>query len=324
MSEDSKELERTSRIPETKVVDEVYVFNKKTITLLMVTILCAFAGALLLNFPFSGGIKPMIAEKIDKNRACPISYQSLDIGYFLPKVILDHPTVAGRCFGSPGKNISFDEAILKITMPSFWPIGIKTKFHAKSKDALVNIFPRIAIGGHSVQVENTSIKGSFLNQFLPFSNLLKGDIKVQGNFDFNDIQSIQRKQVERGNFRLSSKNLLIPSQDISGFSIPMMALRTLDFAGTITKKKVHIKALRLGDSKSKIQAEFKGSIILSLRNINSSTLNLEGKLRIDDSILNSIGLLRIMLNGKKKKDGFYFLQLKGSFAAPQPIFVDPV
>jgi type II secretion system protein N len=189
--------------------------------------------------------------------------------------------------------------------------------YAKSEDAILNIFPRIALGGHSIQVEDTVLKGSLINNFSPFPNLLKGDIQVQGNFD------IQGKQIETGNFRLKSKNLLIPPQNISGFALPAIALRVLDFAGTITKKKMYVKALRLGDSKSAFQAEFKGDIALSLRNISFSTLNLQGKFRIDDSVLNTIGLLRIMLNGKKKKDNFYFLQLKGTMARPQPVFVDP-
>lgn len=317
MSTNSSENGHKTRIPETDVVDEVYVMDKKTISFIVILTLAALFVATILNFPFSGGIKPIIAKQINKNRACPISYQSLDIGYFLPKVILDHPTISGRCFKAPGKNISFDEAYFQITMPSFWPIGIKTKLYAKSEDAILNIFPRIALGGHSIQVEDTVLKGSLINNFSPFPNLLKGDIQVQGNFD------IQGKQIETGNFRLKSKNLLIPPQNISGFALPAIALRVLDFAGTITKKKMYVKALRLGDSKSAFQAEFKGDIALSLRNISFSTLNLQGKFRIDDSVLNTIGLLRIMLNGKKKKDNFYFLQLKGTMARPQPVFVDP-
>ena len=306
------------RLPENSVVDEIYTVDKKNIGILVLLVFGTLLLAFLFNFPFSGGIKPLIAERINKNRACPITYQSLDIGYFLPKIILDHPTISGNCFKSPGKNISFDEAYFQITMPSFWPIGLKTKFHASSDDATLNIFPRIAFGGHAIQIEDTTIKGSFLNQFSPLPNLLKGDIKVQANLD------IKREQIETGNIILKSKNLHIHTQNISGFNLPTIALRNLDVAGTITKKKVHLKAIRLGDKDSPLQAEFKGSIVLSSQNISFSSLNLQGKFRIDDSILNTIGLLRIMLNGKKKKDNFYFLQLKGTLARPQPVFIDPV
>jgi type II secretion system protein N len=169
-----------------------------------------------------------------------------------------------------------------------------------------------------VQIEDTVVKGSFINKFLPLPNLLKGDIRIQANADLNG------KQIETGNIRLNSKNLLIPSQSLAGFTLPTIALRKLDLAGTITKKKLHIKAIRIGDSNSGLQAEFKGTIVLSAQNISFSGLNLQGKFRIDDSILNSVGLLRIMLNGKKKKDNFYFLRLKGSLARPKPEFIDPV
>jgi type II secretion system protein N len=307
----------TERIPEAQAVDQVYEIEKSYAKKVTLITLLAFVVAILFNFPLEKNIITLVEGQLAKNRRCPLAYQKLEMGYFLPKLIFSDLTVPGQCFNKAGTNINFDEALVKLSFPSFWPVGIKTKIEARAQGARINVFPRIAIGGHAIQIEDTYLEGPFLSKFTPFPNLFRGKVKVQGNFE------LKGNKVTDGHLRLDSDDFVIPAQTISGINLSSLPLKKLEFAGTYTKKTFHLKAMRLGTSASPIQGEFTGKITPNMRNMNFSRLDLEGKVRFSDAFLNEISLLRIMLNGKKQKGGFYYIRLTGTLAVPKPTFIDP-
>lgn len=305
------------RIPESQAVPHVYDMESSYAKKITLITLLAFVVAILFNFPLEKNIITLVEGEIAKNRRCPLSYQKIEMGYFLPKLIFTDITVPGQCFNKVGTNLNFDEALLKVSFPSFWPLGIKTKIEAQTQGARINIFPRLAFGGNAVQIEDTVLEGPFLSQFTPYPNFFRGKVKVQGNFEFKG------KAISDGHLRLDSNDFIIPAQMIAGINLSSIPLKKLEFAGTYTKKSFHIKAMRLGNNDAPIQAEFSGKITPNARNFNFSRLDLEGRVRLSSAFLNEVGLLRLMLNGKKTKDGFYYLRLKGTMAAPQPTFIDP-
>lgn len=305
------------RLPEGEAVEQIYDIERSYAKKITVITLLAFIAAILFNFPLEKNILTLIENQIAKNRRCPISYQNLELGYFLPKVVMEEATIPGQCFNKVGTNLNFDRVMVRLSMPSFWPIGIKTKVEAETQGAKINIFPRLAIGGHAIQIEDTVLEGPFLSSFTPYPNLFRGEVKVQGHFE------LKGQSLDSGNLRLSSNNFVVPPQNIMGINLSQIPFKLLEFAGTYTKKAFHLKAFRLGDSSSPIQGEFTGKIYPSMRNMNFSRLDLEGRVKFSSAFLNQVGLLRIMLNGKKKKDGFYYLKLGGTLALPKPTFIDP-
>lgn len=305
------------RIPEAQAVDQIYNIEKTFSKRVVVITIAAFVLAILFNFPLEKNIITAIENQLAKNRQCPISYQKIELGYFLPKVILKEVTIPGKCFNKNGMNLSFDQILLRVSMPSFWPIGIKTKMEAYQEGAHINVFPRLAFGGNAIQIEDTVIQGPFLSSFTPFPNLLKGNIAIQGNFE------MKGQTLTSGHIKIDSNDLFIPPQNLMGMSLSSLPLKKLELAGTYTKKTFHLKAFRIGDSNSPISAEFTGKIMPSLQNFNFSRLDLEGRVRFSDAFLNQVGLLRIMLNGKKQKEGFYYMRLQGTLSMPKPTFIDP-
>lgn len=306
------------RIPETQVVEKVYDIETSYSKKIIVITLAAFIGAILFNFPLEKNIITLIENQIAKNRRCPLSYQKIELGYFLPKMVLSDVTIPGQCFNKAGTNLNFDKVLLRVSMPSFWPVGIKTKLEAKTNGAAINIFPRLALGGHAIQIEDTELEGPFLSQFTPYPNLFRGSVKVQGHFE------LAGQNLDSGNLRLISNDFIIPAQMIMGINLSRLAFKELEFAGTYTKKAFHLKAFRLGDDNSPIKGEFTGKIYPSMQNINFSRLALQGRVKFSDAFLNEVGLLRIMLNGKKQKEGYYYLKIDGTLALPKPTFIDPI
>lgn len=305
------------RIPEAQSSPIIYQTNKTFITKIVLGSFGAFLLAILLNFPLEKNLLTIIEKQISKVRGCPLQYNSLSLGYFLPKLIFKDVTVPGTCFQKPGMNINLDSLVARVSMPSFWPIGVKAKVTALGEDIRFNAFPRLAIGGNAVQIEDSQIQGSFISNFLPIPLNINGNIDLQGNFEFSG------QNVSSANFLLKSNDLSLPAQSVMSFPLPSLNFRKLEIAGTQTKKKVHIKAIRLGDNNAPITAEFKGTITLNQQNPSFSQLDLQGKVKFSPDFLNSLSLLKLLLNGKAQKDGFYFLQLSGSLNRPSHRFVDP-
>lgn len=316
-SEQDSADSNSPRIPETQTSPKVYDVEKSFISKVVLASIGAFFLAILFNFPLEKNIIAIIEKQISKVRSCPLQYNGIELGYFLPKVIFKDVTIPGRCFQNPKASINVDQLVARVSVPSFWPIGVKAKVTALGDDLRLNIFPRLAIGGNAVQVEDTRIKGNFISHFLPIPLNINGNIDIQGNFEFKG------KNIDTANFLLKSADLSLPAQSVKSFPLPTLNFRKLEIAGTQTKKKVHLKALRLGDANAPITAEFRGNIALNQSNMNFSQLNLQGKVKFSPEFLNNLSLLKLLLNGKKQKDGYYFLQISGTLARPAHRFVDP-
>lgn len=305
------------KLTESHNTREVYKQNKKQIFSLLLIPFALFVVTLMINLPVASGLQSLIEKQVLRNPRCPLAYKEMDLSFFLPGVSFEDLTIPGRCFQNPSKSIQFNDASFKMSFPSFWPIGIKTKLEAKYEDTLINIFPRFTISGHSIQISNTTLSSSFLNQLTPSPNLVTGDFDVKGNIE------LKSNQIDSAHLLINSNNFFIPPQTISGIMIPSLPLKKFELAANVVKNKLQIKALRIGNNISNIQGEFKGNIQLSKANIAFSRIDLQGKIKISKEIQEALPIIRLLLNGKKKKNGFYFLTLSGTLGAPQPKIVDP-
>ncbi len=309
--------EHDQRLTEGHNTREVYKQNKKQILLLLVFPFSIFIATLLFNLPVSSGTKALIEDNLLKSRQCPLIYKKFELDLILPTLKLDELTIPGRCFGNPKAAVHFNKAEFGVTFPSFWPIGIKTKFNASFEDSQINVFPRLTIAGHSIQIANSKLTTKFINQLTPQPNMINGDFDLKGNIE------IKGNDIDTAHLLIDSNNLFIPTQNVSGIQIPALPLKKFELAANIVGKQMQIKALRIGSPDSTLQGEFKGTISLSKANIAYSKIDLQGKIKISKEIQEALPLIRLLLNGKNKKDGFYFITLGGTLGAPQPKIVDP-
>jgi type II secretion system protein N len=305
------------RIPEDRAIEEVYD-NKKTFPLLLVALaLGAFLLALLFNFPLERNITVFIEGQIAKNRSCPLSYSSMELGFFLPKLTFKDLTIPAKCYKQRQGSLKLDQAQVRLSMPTLWPLGVKLKVEGVGKGVKLNIFPRVAFGGTTVQIEDTQITGELLSQIYPGTNFLQGSIDIQGHGE------IENQKIVKGSIKASSKNLFIPAQTIMAFNLIAMPLNKFELAGSYVNKSFNIKALRLGEALAPLHAEFRGTIKPNQRNMRLSTLGLDGRIKFSEKLLQEVGLIRLFLNGKPKKENYYYMKLDGTLALPKPTIVDP-
>ena len=296
---------------------EVYKQNKKNLLLLLAAPFTLFILTLMIELPVGKGIQTFLEDKVLKSRRCPLDYSNLELSYFFPGVTLEELKVSGRCFNKPKQTLEFEKAKFGVSFPSFWPIGIKTKLEAFYKTTQINVFPRFTISGHSIQISNTKITSDFIDQLTPNPGMLSADFDVQGNFE------LKANKLDSGHLLIKSNNFILPAQSISGIKIPSLPLKNFELAANIAQSKAQIKALRIGNKSSNLEAQFNGSIDLIRSNLLFSKLNLQGKFRVSRDIQEALPLLRLLLNGKKQKEGYYYLNIGGSLAAPAPQIVDP-
>ena len=304
-------------LTETTNNQEVYKQNKKQLLILLTIPVALFIMTLMINLPVSSGLKSVVEDNVLRTPQCPLVYKDMELSLFFPGIFLSDLTIPGRCFRRPKQSIHFTKAEFGMSFPSFWPIGIKTKLDASFEDTKINIFPRLTLSGHSIQISNTMISTSFINQFTPQPNMINGDFDIKGNVE------LKSNQVDSAHLLINSSNFFIPAQNISGIMIPSLSFKKFELAANVVKEQVQVKALRIGTPASNLQGEFKGSVSLSKSNIAFSRIDLQGRIRISKEIQEAIPLIRLLLNGKQKKDGFYFVTIGGTVAAPQPKIVDP-
>lgn len=309
-------MSKPNSLEENEAPIEIYESNFTFKLKLILFTTLAFVVTLFLMLPLEDNINQILQTRLKKNRACPIDYKKADISFFLPSVSLIKPSISGRCFGKrDGSSIPLEKMTVKITIPSFWPPGIKAHVLIKEKTSTVNIYPKLTLLGHDIRLTKTKLSGEFISSFTKFPNLLTGQLNVDAHF------KIEGTKVVDGQFKATSKNLRIPAQTLMGFNLIDLYLKRLQLAGTMKGNTVNLQALKIGQSDSPLQSEFKGKINLVTKNMNFSKLDLDGKVRLGDDLLENLSLLKILLQGKKKVKGFYPLKVTGTFASPKPVFL---
>ena len=80
------------------------------------------------------------------------------------------------------------------------------------------------------------------------------------------------------NLKASSKNLVIPSQNIMGFALTTLNIKNLLLKTQMeSNNMLRLTDLIIGDDNSPIRGNLKGTIRLNQRNINASPIDLIGE-----------------------------------------------
>ena len=305
----------SKKIADNLVNEEVYKQNKFFWIKVLVISFLMLLLALFINFPVEKTIKVQVESAIAKNRACPLQYKSLDVRVFFPKVNFKNLNIPGMCFKNPSSSLQFDKASVAFTFPSIWPLGGKFHAHLKNKDSNINLYPRVGLGGTDIRITKTKISGNLIGSLNNFVKVIKGHLNIEAFF------SLDGNVVTKGDLKATSKNLLIPSQNIQGFTLPTLNIGILRIVFSQTKKVISIKEITIGHNESPIFAQGKGSIALNAQNSSFSKLDITAKVKLSDEFKKALPILNLLLGGKKQTDGFYNLKLGGTLARPSPTFL---
>ena len=267
----------------------------------------------VLNFNLSDIISGYISTKISKLKSCPITYQHIDIGFFPPALKLASPVIHGNCFGRNADHLNLEQAKLRLATPSLYPPGLKFHTLITDKKSKLNIYSSISFSQNWIKIQDSTLEtGSlaFLATQLPTIN---GTIAIDALF------SLTRDSLTSAKVYLKSNNIHLPGQNLSGIHIPDMRIGNFSFKGSYGPSgTLVISDLIIGNPLSPLVAQISGEIDVNQKNFNYSKLNLTGEVKFSPQLLQSFSILNLFLGGKREKNGFYQLSIRGTVRSPSP------
>ena len=97
---------------------------------------------------------------------------------------------------------------------------------------------------------------------------------------------------------------------------PLLLKENVINIGFSKKNNIKVNSLKLG-SKGDIAEILAQGEIKNPQSLRSLSLDIEGKFNFTDELNKSIPLIGLMLNGKKKSQGYYQFEMKGGVNKPQ-------
>ncbi len=305
-----------------KAQERIYQLPKSLKSKLMILAPVFFLTGLWLNFSFKQTIRHSIYEAVVNNRACPISFQELELGFLVPSARLVKPLIPGICFQSPDFNLRLDE--IKVGSSFFSVIPPALKFHAliQGMGSQLKLFPRLRWNQVDIRVAQSFISGQTISSLTPFPELFQGNISIDSLVNIPLKRSMPDMNALKSDIKATGQNLIIPEQRISigplPFDVPKIEFAGLNLVASYNKNELEVRSLELGKVEGDLHLQLKGKIKVNQRNIKLSTLDLEGRFRIGTTILDKLSAIKLLLPQGKSETEYYNFELKGTFAGPVP------
>lgn len=272
-----------------------------------------FLSAFILYFPLANKIESKLRQSLSSIPGCPINYGSLSFSFFLPKFVVNDLEVPQSCFDKRGAPFTFDNVNLYLRGMSFSPFGphlkLATNVFGNPFEALISI----GFGGAVLNLKDTTV------DLAKISPLLPAGLKLDGKAKIDLLLKTGSLGVESLDFKLSSRDLALPSQNIQAFQFSRMNINNILLKAQMgIDGIVQLKEIILGDTESPIRANFKGSIKLSRKVPELSKLDLLGEVAFSEKFLEDYSIVGMLMNRFDKKDDFYQIQIQGPLNRPVP------
>ncbi len=302
------------KLESTKVQDEIYSKGRVPTVKIALLFVVILLFTVLSNLSISTKLTSMIDSGINSMRSCPIAHDGIEISWPIPTIIIKSPEISPKCFGRrSGKALSLRDIPISLGIPSVYPFGLKlhTEIKKKGSKTKVNIYPTVAIGKNIIRITDTQLTGDFISE-IAGGDFLKGLITVESL-----IELVNGTPTD-GDLLLKSKNLVIPSQNLNGLSLPELKVNNFQVKGTLSKSKLTIVSFLVGDEKSPLIANFKGTIRLNKYNMMNSRINLSGEVKFSQELITAFPIINMLTSGKENQGGFYKVRLTGKLSSPNP------
>ena len=301
------------KVPENFLPDEIYEqSNFPTKRIISICLLFVFAG-LFFNFPIKETIRGSFIKGINSFKACPISYEDIEGSFFLPKIIIKKPSISSICFKPASKNLNLNDVIIRPSIPSFYPPGVRLYASIKHDKSSIGIYPSMSWGQIDIKIPKSNINASLL------AYLTGGNKYFEGDFSLEAAAVIKKQKLNKLQVKIKKKNLNIPQQNIQDFIIPKIPLGPFSLRGVLDRNmqfKIKPGQLILGDNSSPLHARFGGKVRIRNDNASMSSMEIYGEARIDKELLNEFIIIKTKL-GREGPDGYYPLKLTGTLDNPR-------
>lgn len=274
------------------------------------SVLALLLVSFMAYFPLIKLIESQFKNALKLSPVCAIDFQSLDYGILPPQITINNLKIPSGCFSGRSSDIELPSTILSFRGLSFSPIG--PHFLLKSQILGLALSADITLGFASIsfKIQESEVEMQKLYEFIALPVKVNGSARVamQGRVSTNHVESLA--------FSLSSKNLSLPAQNINSFAISKLSLGNLLLRGELSDSNLKVKDLIVGNDSSPIRTSFLGNVTLNQNRIESSQLDLKGEVFFSEKFLEQYSIVGMLMNQFDKKDDYYQLSIKGTFASP--------
>lgn len=302
---------KKKRIQYNELNEEIYTPKYWTkARLIVIGFVLLFVG-FLINFSLEERLNKFLQTKLAQNSSCPIQFDKVELGYFMPKMSMKRPVVMGACFGQYNNRLEFQFINVAFHSPSFYPVGVKLHVQAKSGNSNFNLYPVLSIFSQNVKIEKTKID---TQMFAPMTeaNLspISGTLSVEGFFEFKS------GSLHDGELEVVSRDFTLPSQNIKGFELSRINLETLNISAHFTDaQNIAVDRIQIGKNNAPLELNLKGQIRVNEADFMGSMLNLNGNMKLSQYILVNFAFLKLFLP-ESNTSGNYQLKVNGPLRNP--------
>ena len=310
-----------NKVSPTELDDEVYVLSKTFVTRVVIGAVLIFIFSVFSTFPVKENIALMVTNALQANRSCPISFEKVEVSFFLPSITIKDTAIEGACFNNQNTRLPLNDVKLYFFGPSLSPLGLKFKTEIQKGKTNLDIYLSAGMGSQSIRISESKLDAEIIN-------IITGEkFLLGGIFDIDTVLFMEKGKLNSGNIFVKSSSLFIPTQNISTFEVPHMPVENLIFKATIEPEdkkfqKIQIENFEIGSNDAPILGQIKGPIKLNQSFVQSSELSLSGKVKFSKNFMDNFAILNLFLGGKSTdNDGFYKINVSGSLGAPKPKFL---
>lgn len=268
-----------------------------------------------LNFyPVSDKVKSLIKTNL-QNTGCTPDFNEIKFEWLLPKIVISDLALPPSCLGQGATEpLKFNFVNINFQLISFSPLGIPFRVDTEFNGQEVSFYLVQGINSRLIRLKDQNLS---LPKLAP---LMGENIKLSGNLvvDLN-VHVGNDSEMKNLSLKAQSKDLVIPAQNIQGFTTPHLKLKELVVdAISENSNRINVDRLMIGNPESPVRANFKGNVNLLPQNIQHSPVNLTGEVAFSEGLKQSLPLIDMMFQSFTQKDGFYQLKLGGTLGAIKP------
>lgn len=268
-----------------------------------------FFIAFVLNFPLFTIIDEKLKTALSRIPGCPIMVKEINFGVLLPRIELNQLNIPTRCAGN---EINLSSVKLYFRGPSFSPLGIATKIETTYEGIELELFASVGPTSQLIKFDDFNIKLDKLAKVFP-------QVKLAGDVSINGLVEIKNAKLGKVNALIESKNFILPSQLIQGFTTPVLDEKVLSIQiSQESENKMELKKFIIGDLDSPVRANFTGNIVTNKNNFLFSRLDLQGEIAFSKALEQDFGIVLDFFNAFPKKDKFFQLRVHGTVGQPIP------
>jgi hypothetical protein len=299
-------------IPDSKIAPHIYQLQQKPVKKWLLLILLPFLLGLILNFSFEPFLRNMIKSKL-RQLPCRFTYQDFQIHYLFPSIVFEQVLIPPSCLSEQvfQQSLPFHQLKISFRGLGLFPFGLKFGLFTSSTLGEMSLYLTQGPKSLYLKLEDSHI---LLEQLSKYTRSLKLEGPMLFDLFFILKSSSQLDHLEG---TISSSNIHLPSQSLSGLLLPSMAFHQLRLIIESNEQNPTFLNVDLGNKSSPVQLSIQGPIKINGHQLSQSSLHLKGQAYFAPNFLNEFAIIKLLLQKYPSKNGRYSYQISGTLDTPR-------